>query len=326
MCCPSPEFICAADTTTERRPSSTSLETTTERRRTTRRPTPRRPIPAAAPAVTTRRPTPPTRRPTAATRRPTAEVQITRRPAATTFRPVYTQPPYRRAPSSEVPVVAAAAPTARPSLIFKPESTFGGAASRASQFGEEVRVQDAYRRGSAVVIQWESDVPNILGFRVVYRLFGDDLFKQGPPLAPSEKEFKIKNVPSQECIVVCVVSLEDIDISPETVPPRQCREIRTDPAAPTHMDTFVIAASAAICGTIVIAVIVFVCCNRRRGRERKEPLPSVLSTTPAPPLASIGTLRGAKDWDQLSMYSHRSIPRARMYHMDGKGEYWYRVP
>ena len=121
--------------------------------------------------------------------------------------------------------------------------------------------------------------------------------------------------------MVCVVSLEDIDISPETVPQRQCREIRTDAAAPTHMDTFVIAASAAICGTIVIAVIVFICCNRRRGRERKEPLPTVLAATPAPPLASIGTLRGAKDWDQLSMYSHRSIPRARMYHMDGKGEY-----
>ncbi|XP_037068590.1 uncharacterized protein LOC119089889, partial [Pollicipes pollicipes] len=206
-------------------------------------------------------------------------------------------------------------------LIFKPE-TFagaGGAASRSSPFGEEVRVQDAYRRGSAVVIQWESDVPNILGFRVVYRLFGDDMFKQGPPLAPSEKEFKIKNVPSQECIVVCVVSLEDIDISPETVPPRQCREIRTDAAAPTHMDTFVIAASAAICGTIIIAVVVFVCCNRRRAADRKQPLPSVLPATPAPPLASMGTLRGAKDWDQLSMYSHRSIPRARMYHMDSKG-------
>lgn len=37
----------------------------------------------------------------------------------------------------------------------------------------------------------------------------------GPPLAASEREFKIKNVPTQECIVVCVVSLEDANVTPE---------------------------------------------------------------------------------------------------------------
>ena len=30
---------------------------------------------------------------------------------------------------------------------------------------------------------------------MIYRLFGTPQFKQGPPLAPSEREFKIKNVP-----------------------------------------------------------------------------------------------------------------------------------
>lgn len=37
----------------------------------------------------------------------------------------------------------------------------------------------------------------------------------GPPLAASEREFKIKNVPTQECIVVCVVSLEDVNVTPD---------------------------------------------------------------------------------------------------------------
>lgn len=68
------------------------------------------------------------------------------------------------------------------------------------------------RQDNSVIIQWDSDTSNILGFRVVYRLFGDKSFKQGPPLESTEREFKIKNVPSQECIIVCVVSLEDITV------------------------------------------------------------------------------------------------------------------
>lgn len=61
----------------------------------------------------------------------------------------------------------------------------------------EVIVKNAYRQDNSVIIQWDSNVANILGFRVVYRLFGDKSFKQGPPLEASEREFKIKNVPSQ---------------------------------------------------------------------------------------------------------------------------------
>ena len=61
----------------------------------------------------------------------------------------------------------------------------------------DVIVKDAYRQDTSVVIQWDSDTNNILGFRVVYRLFGDNTFQPGPPLDPSEREFKIKNVPAQ---------------------------------------------------------------------------------------------------------------------------------
>jgi hypothetical protein len=61
----------------------------------------------------------------------------------------------------------------------------------------EVIVKNAFRQDNSVIIQWGSDTANILGFRVVYRLFGDKSFKQGPPLEASEREFKIKNVPSQ---------------------------------------------------------------------------------------------------------------------------------
>ncbi|XP_012550007.2 leucine-rich repeat and fibronectin type III domain-containing protein 1-like protein [Bombyx mori] len=193
----------------------------------------------------------------------------------------------------------------------------------------EVIVKNAYRQDNSVIIQWDSDVANILGFRVVYRLFGDKSFKQGPPLEASEREFKIKNVPSQECIVVCVISLEEVHVSPETVPYAQCREVRTVSAAASNMDKITIAASAAICGTIVVAVLIFAAASRRRSRtvhrlhaQIPEKLPNAccggITGTPSPsgPLSSLATL-GAfgkqREWDQVSAYSARSIPRARTY-------------
>jgi hypothetical protein len=108
---------------------------------------------------------------------------------------------------------------------------------------------------------------------------------------------------------VCVISLEEINVSPETVPYSQCREVRTVSSATSNMDKITIAASAAICGTIVIAVIVFVAASRRRSRKMhdlqhqmsgKSGLPigglpvncCTMGTTPSPggPLSSLATL------------------------------------
>lgn len=77
----------------------------------------------------------------------------------------------------------------------------------------------------------------------------------------------IGHVSSQECIVVCVISLEDINVTPETVPYPQCREVRTTLSPTNHMDKITIAASAAICGTVLIAVIIFIAASRRRSRK-----------------------------------------------------------
>ncbi len=65
-----------------------------------------------------------------------------------------------------------------------------------SKPGLDVILRDAYKEDNSIVIKWESETSQILGFRVVYRLFGKPEFKQGPPLAPSEREFRIKNVPT----------------------------------------------------------------------------------------------------------------------------------
>ncbi|XP_065358581.1 uncharacterized protein haf isoform X2 [Calliphora vicina] len=198
----------------------------------------------------------------------------------------------------------------------------------------EVQVKNAFRQDSSVIIQWDSDTANILGFRVVYRLFGEKSFKQGPPLEASEREFKIKNVPAQECIIVCVISLEELHVTPETVPYQQCREVRTVASQTSNMDKITIAASAAICGTIIVAVIVFIAASRRSRKlqtsQQKSPLPigglPVNCCGPAGspgPLGSIATLsafNNHKEWDQVSAYSGRSIPRPRIYPMDNQDD------
>lgn len=85
----------------------------------------------------------------------------------------------------------------RPPLVM-------GFPPRKTDDSTEVLVKNAYRQDNSVIIQWASDTANILGFRVVYRLFGDKIFKQGPPLEASEREFKIKNVPSQVIIIAAM--------------------------------------------------------------------------------------------------------------------------
>lgn len=151
----------------------------------------------------------------------------------------------------------------RPPLVLGsfPPSQRGNSNTRVDD-SNEVQVKNAFRQDNSVIIQWDSDTANILGFRVVYRLFGEKSFKQGPPLESSEREFKIKNVPAQECIIVCVISLEELHVTPETVPYQQCREVRTVSSQTSNMDKITIAASAAICGTIIVAVIVFVAASR----------------------------------------------------------------
>ena len=73
----------------------------------------------------------------------------------------------------------------------------GSPALKSKADREDIIVKDVLRQDNSVIIYWDTDAHNILGFRVIYRLFGDSSFKQAPPLEASEREFKIKNVPSQ---------------------------------------------------------------------------------------------------------------------------------
>ena len=100
----------------------------------------------------------------------------------------------------------------------------------------------------------------------------------------------------QECIVVCVVSLEEINITPSTVPYDQCREIRTKGiGAESRLDYIIIPASAAIVATVIIAVIIFVAClktsqKKRKGKVRTYYLVSFVDMLSSVFFVGIGTI------------------------------------
>ena len=144
----------------------------------------------------------------------------------------------------------------------------------------------------------------------------------------------------QECIVVCVVSLEEVDITPSNVPFNQCREIRTEGVGGAKkLDNIIIPASTAIVVCVIVAVIIFVACLKSSNKKSKKLLEEkpihTLSMSmnglnlagmhggPAAPLAGLASLGigpQQKDWDQLSMYSQKTdrsaVNRGRMYQMD----------
>lgn len=124
--------------------------------------------------------------------------------------------------------------------------------------------------------------------------------------------------------------------TPDTVPYSQCREIRTAVTTTSNMDRITIAASAAICGTVLIAVVVFIAASKRRAKKLQSLHDSVTSCHPSKTGIPIGTLpvncytgsntaqmsslatlnafNGThKDWDQGSVYSNRSLNPSRMY-------------
>ena len=151
----------------------------------------------------------------------------------------------------------------------------------------------------------------------------------------------------QECIVVCVISLEEVEISPASVPFGQCREIRTEGVGGAkRLDNIIIPAATAIVVCVIVAVIIFIFClkssNKKTGKGLDDKPIHTLSMSmnglnmagipPGPPVAPLAGLASlglgpGKDWDTMSMYSQktdRSLNRGRMYHLDPRnhGETW----
>lgn len=87
----------------------------------------------------------------------------------------------------------------RTSAAPRPPLVLGSPLYKSKGQDRDIVVKDVLKQDNSIIIRWDSE-PGALGFRVIYRLFGDQGFKSGPPLENSEREFKIKNVPSQVSI------------------------------------------------------------------------------------------------------------------------------
>lgn len=194
--------------------------------------------------------------------------------------------------------------------------------SSASMFPEitvnAIKIMNAYQRESSVIIEWDSQSnDNGRDLQIVYRFFGRKEFKKGPKLRKSSRRYALNNLPANECIVVCAVSTS-VDIktlNPDNVPTTSCREVRRERASIADLDKVVIGAVIALCAFVVIAILMLSCCYCKDGK--KKSLPSL----PPPPAAIVAVggvpMKPDNEWETVSMYSSRSIPRARMYHMDG---------
>lgn len=174
-------------------------------------------------------------------------------------------------------------------------------------------IVNAQRKDSAVTIEWQSDGESPLGFQVVYRLFGEKIYRHGPTLRPDQRKYTMQSLPTNECLVVCIVNLQDAqDINIDDILPSRCKELKLERYVIAHLDKIIIASSAAVCGIIILAVIIFLCCWRKKQGRSSGPK----SRLPLPTSTVHPTIKPTDEWETVSMYSSRSIPRARMYHMD----------
>lgn len=87
---------------------------------------------------------------------------------------------------------------------------------------------------------------------------------------------------------MCVVSLEDLSITPGSVPHEQCREIRTEGVGQRErLDWIIIPASAAIVATVVIAVIIFIACLKSSQKTREAKVSKGRSKCNNPPISPL---------------------------------------
>lgn len=142
--------------------------------------------------------------------------------------------------------------------------------------------------------------------------------------------------------MVCVVLLEETNITPANVPYNQCKEVRRENSPTSNIDKLTTIVCAGISMTLILALVIIFIVSRVRSRKLHtlhsidqtkmggpiSGLPvnccSNVGPTPSPagPLASMATLsayNAQKEWDQVSAYSNRSIPRPRIFPIDRQG-------
>ncbi|GIY54371.1 leucine-rich repeats and immunoglobulin-like domains protein 3 [Caerostris darwini] len=213
------------------------------------------------------------------------------------------------APSSSTTVLASTtqnvqtqAPPQRPSV------TASGRDLRAPRTSslDQLHLTEVLRRGSELTVKWEGfREDNLVRARsaapvhAMYRIFGESHFKLGQTTNPNTGWAQFE-VPDGKPLVVCVVdTAQAATLSATAVPRNQCNEVVAENVSDSQLTKIIIGSSTGVCGMIIIAVTIFVCCSRRSGRKQAMPRP---------------VMKSEHEWETASVYSGRSIPRARAYH------------
>lgn len=209
-----------------------------------------------------------------------------------------------------------------------------------------LKLIDAVYRNYSVVLRWEALRPSIKGYQVVYRYFGSKEYFRSEPISGRIYNHTLANyIAPNELIVICVVSLDDHDNVLNFVEKgdnEQCRELttkeliikkpiqqRTNTPSPSpntplsslhpslrrlnDIDKIVIAISATVCIFIIVAVLVFSCCFYRSS-SKDSPLRTMTTNATCLSTKSLSPITKSLDqeWETMSVYSTRSIPRARI--------------
>ncbi|OQR75359.1 hypothetical protein BIW11_08474 [Tropilaelaps mercedesae] len=181
----------------------------------------------------------------------------------------------------------------------------------------------ALRKDSSIKLEWTVDPANSQGFQILYRIFGDRLYRKGPALGPDQRGYLLQNLPSGDCVVVCVITIQEAnDLTVDNVPMNQCRELKSERYGIASLDKVIIIASAALSAVVIVGVCAILCCIRRKHHKQDSLMKQRISTGVVPVLKphaghQLNAGGDMNEWETMSVYSSRSIPRARMYHLDG---------
>lgn len=211
-----------------------------------------------------------------------------------------------------------------------------------------LKLIDAHYRNGSINLRWDPLKPNIPGYQIIYRYFGSKEFFRTESLSSKINSYTLsKFIAPNELIIVCIVTADDAEMfnydeeGENIIPNGQCKELSTRepivkktmlnlPTRNTHstsfssiypslkrlndIDKIVIGISAAVCVFIIVAVLIFSCCFYRSS-AKDSPLRTLstnaacLSNKALSPLAKSGY---DNEWETISVYSTRSIPRARI--------------
>ncbi|GFS94070.1 leucine-rich repeats and immunoglobulin-like domains protein 3 [Nephila pilipes] len=171
---------------------------------------------------------------------------------------------------------------------------------------DQLHLTEVIRRGTDLTVKWEGfREDNLVRARsaapvhAMFRIFGEPHFQLGQTANPNTGWAQFQ-VPDGRAVVVCVVdTAQAATLSATSVPRNQCNEVIAEKVSDSQLNKIIIGSSAAVCGMIIIAVIIFVCCSRKSGRKQAMPRP---------------VMKSEHEWETASVYSGRSIPRARAYH------------